>query len=361
MQKKTLYRQGKKGEILVWSVWTEGDLVFIEHGQKGGQLQVTKRQAEAKNVGRSNETTSAEQAEKEAESLYQHKLTRKYRKTLQEAEEVVFLPMLAHKYSEKRHGSTWPKAGSRKLDGVRSMAFRDKASGQVKLISRSGREWTAVPHINQALDKIISPDTVLDGELYLHGLTLQEINRRVKKNRPESSEIKYHVFDVPSDKKWADREHDMHRLKRLVSHESLIVFEQTELVSSYAEAKALHDKFVSEGYEGLILKELDGLYEFGQRGHGLLKIKEFDDKEFKIVDYTQGSGRDEGCVVWVCEQENGKRFEVVPNGSLDNRKRQYKKADEFIGSWLKVQFFGRTEANIPYIPKGLAIRLNDDM
>lgn len=38
---------------------------------------------------------------------------------------------------------------------------------------------------------------MLDGELYCHGVNLQTINSWVKKNRPESMQIKLHLYDMP--------------------------------------------------------------------------------------------------------------------------------------------------------------------
>ncbi|MEJ2027139.1 MAG: aconitase family protein, partial [Limibacillus sp.] len=87
---------------------------------------------EGKNIGRSNETTPQEQAEKEARAAWQKKLDRKYSLTPEEARETVFLPMLAHNWRKQKRYPEFPLDVQPKLDGVRCIAHRD--NGKVKLM-----------------------------------------------------------------------------------------------------------------------------------------------------------------------------------------------------------------------------------
>jgi hypothetical protein len=48
--KTTLYSKASSGKIRVWSVWTEGSDVIVEHGQKDGKLTQSRYSAEAKEV-----------------------------------------------------------------------------------------------------------------------------------------------------------------------------------------------------------------------------------------------------------------------------------------------------------------------
>jgi ATP-dependent DNA ligase len=120
--------------------------------------------------------------------------------------------------------------------------------------------------------------------------------------------------------------------------------------------KRLHDKYVREGYEGLILRNKDGLYKIGQRSSDLLKYKEFLDEEFRIVGHTIGDGVEAGCVIWTCVTKEGHQFSVRPRGTHEERIEAVKTAAKQIGKKLTVRFQEWTEDKKPRFPVGLAIR-----
>ena len=122
----------------------------------------------------------------------------------------------------------------------------------------------------------------------------------------------------------------------------------------------IHDLFVDEGYEGLMLRNIDSPYEFS-RSWNLVKYKVMKDSEFKIVDAEQAlKGKQKGAIIWICETPQGDRFNVVPNGTIESRKKLWAEweADpkEFIGKELTVQYQELTPKGIPRFPKGLGIR-----
>ncbi|WP_225393788.1 hypothetical protein, partial [Escherichia coli] len=61
-----LYGKDSKGKLKQWTVYTDGAVVTVAHGRVGGKITEKSYTAEAKNIGRSNETTPEEQAELEA-------------------------------------------------------------------------------------------------------------------------------------------------------------------------------------------------------------------------------------------------------------------------------------------------------
>ena len=87
-----------------------------------------------------------------------------------------------------------------------------------------------------------------------------------------------------------------------------------------------------------------------------MKYKEFEDKEFKIIGSDQGTGLEEGCVVWICEQEDGSPFRVRPKGTREDRRQLFINTEKYIGEPLTVRFQERSEDNIPIFPVGIAIR-----
>ena len=362
---ETLYHKSKTGATVQYTVWTEGADIVTEYGQISGQMQISRQTAVAKNVGRSNETTPEEQAILEAKAKHKKKLDGKYSLTIEESKEEVFLPMLASSFDKRKDKVNYPVNVQPKLDGVRCLAYWDDDS--VKLMSRGGKQWEHCGHIVKELEQVLPKGWVLDGELYIHGKTFQEITRLVKKLRPESVEVKFHVYDIPKvdDEncgEWECRFEKLHEFKNKhgVSCMSVITVD-THHVDNEERVYELQSQFLEEGYEGAIVRENDGEYKFGYRSNKLLKVKNFMDKEYLIAGFTTGVGRFDGSVVWVCMTEDGQTFKVVPQGTMEERQETYQNADKHIGDWLKVKFFELTDGGIPRFPVGLGVRLLKDV
>lgn len=379
-----LYSKGRTGELRVWQVSAEGDQVISEHGVLGGATVRNVHRAVPMNVGRSNETTAEQQAIREAESAHTYKIERKYSLTPEEAQEDLALPMLALDIEKvlgsgkkrKDPDSLFPADLQRKLDGNRAKARWD--GDVVVLESRQGKLWLAVPHINRALEKIMPKDAELDGEIYLHGKSLQWITSRSKKAYTESVDLQFHVYDMPvvggdDSLPWHQRSNALEALfaDSAVDDGSPLRLVETITVSSYAEAKGLHDKWVQEGYEGAIIRLPAGVYEFGYRSRSLLKLKVFQDAEFEIIGHTsedvertdsRGNKIVQQAVIWKCKNDtNELTFDTRPRGTYADRAILFRHADKYKGRKLTVRFFNRTPDDLPFLPIGHAIRLEEDM
>jgi len=365
---ETLYHQGKTGAIVQWDIWTEGADICTEYGQIGGKMQTSRKTATPKNVGRANATSADEQAILEATAMHKKRLDGKYSLTIEDAKKEVFLPMLAGDFEKRKDKVTYPVDVQPKLDGVRCLAYWDGDS--VKLMSRGGKQWECCQHIIDELETVLPEDWVLDGELYIHGSTFQEITKLVKKLRPESVNVQFHVYDIPrtnlptSQWHWDNRKNALnmfaHRCVTADSCKSVKVV-NTHQADAEDDVYQLQSEYLEDGYEGAIVRERDGEYKFGYRSRSLLKVKNFMDEEYKIIGFGTGIGRFEGSVVWICTTEDGKEFRVVPQGTMEQRQELYKDANNSIGSLLKVKFFELTDDNIPRFPVGLGIRLMEDM
>jgi len=364
----TLFHKGKKDAIYQWSVWTEGADIVTEYGQVDGKLQLTRKTATPKNVGRSNATTSEQQALLEAKAMHKKKLDLKYYESIEDAEnEVIFLPMLATDFEKRKNKVSYPVDVQPKLDGVRCLAYWD--GDEVKLMSRGGKPWENCNHIARELEDCLPKGWVLDGELYIHGKTFQEITKLVKKWRPESVDVEFHVYDIPkidsdNDMYWKDRFDILSEKFYGMLYEVKSAYVTT--VTTYEannedEVYKLQSQFLEEGYEGAIVRAMDGEYRFGYRSNKLLKVKNFMDEEYEVIDYTTGVGKFDGCVIWICKNTNDDEFKVVPQGTMEHRKELYEDADKYIGEMLKVQFFELTDDGIPRFPVGIGFRLKEDM
>jgi len=363
----TLYHKTSKGAINIWTVWSEGDCVYTEWGQKDGKMQTSCKKVEQKNLGKKNETSLEEQAVLEAKSLWIHKKERKYSETLEETKEIIFLPMLADKFEDRKRflsNSDFPVYCQPKLNGLRSLAYW--VDGKVRLMSRGGKTYF-LEHITNELEQILPENMFLDGELYIHSVPLQTLNKLIRPTKnfnEESIKIEYRVYDCGDLKNsnmiWIDR---MNLLNEFFAqnHMNKIHVVETTQIDSVVGVYEYQTTCLGNGYEGAIVRLPNGLYKFGYRSHDLLKVKTFQDEEFEIVDYTNGIGKFENCIIYVCKTKEGNLFNVVPKGTFEDRKQWLLEGDSHIGKLLTVKFFDWTEDNIPQFPVGICIRLEEDM
>lgn len=371
---KTLYQKAKTGKIHFWKAWTEGPEVVVEHGTMGGKAVVNRYTAEATNVGKKNERNPEQQAIFEVNSLYNKKLDKKYCESIEEAEKGKFLPMLAHSSDvlTKRAKINFPARVQRKYNGLRCMA--DWRKNNIFLMSRGNKQYK-VNHIEEELSKILPKNDALDGELYKHNMALAHVNSFVKKWRPGESEvIEYHVYDYPY-----INGKSLVQSKRLEALEKLskkfkgthIVYVESYEVNSWEEIESYEKQFVEEGYEGAIVRDMNGTYEFGNRSDSLLKVKTFKDDEFEVVGYDVeisniNDNRIE-AVVWICKNKfkspdgTYKTFEVRPKGTFEERAEMLAHVQDYIGKKLTVKYFELTPDNIPFHGSGVCFRLDEDM
>jgi ATP-dependent DNA ligase len=366
----TLYHKGKTGAVVQWDIWTEGDTIYVRHGQIGGKLQLTPGvQCTGKNIGKSNETTPEKQAILEAKAMWTNKVERKYSETLEEAQEEIFLPMLAHdfkKLTDKAKGNIqYPIDVQPKLDGVRAMAYWE--DGRIVLGTRGGKEWTAPTHIIKELEVVMPQEMVLDGELYIHEVDFESLTSWAKKKHIETPQLEYHVFDMPINEKGANETWEKRcwnlqhffvvnasKLQKVVCVPTVIATTEKEILSS-------EDAYIQDGYEGAIVREKKGTYLFGHRSKDLLKVKSSQDAEFKIVGFTHGKGSHLNAVKWICTTKDGIEFEVNPKTTMEMKQKLYKDGKKYIGKWLKVVFQNYTVDGKPRFGRSVGFRDPIDM
>lgn len=363
----TLYHRGKSGGIYSWRVWTEGADILTEYGLLGGEKQVARKTATPKNVGRANATTAEEQAALEAKSMWQKKRDRKYAESVEDAQTELIRPMLASDFEKRKaRNVTYPAYAQPKLDGVRALAYWD--GDQVEIMSRSGKSWRdigSIEHIAAALEPLLARDSLFDGEIYAHGATFQETTRRVKKYREGLSEkLVLHVYDVLDrddlTRPFRERLEGLQALAAQLEPGQAIETVPTITVTSEAEVYEAQARFVQEGYEGAMVRLAEGAYQYGMRSFDLLKVKSFLDAEYPIVGHKTGVGKFQGAVIWVCRTPDGQTFDVVPRGTMEERRAWHDNATDYYGQLLKVSYFETSEDGLPRFPVGAGIRAPED-
>lgn len=354
---KTLFKQNKNGTIESWNIQVVDNQIIATWGKLDGKMQVKTETIETgKNIGKANETTPAEQALFQAKSILNKKLDKGYSETIEGAKEnkLDIKPVLVQNYTLGKNSDKikFPCYVQPKLDGVRSQLFlKDVLIAK----SRGNKEFPANKQLFSQIEEFMKLNNleVIDGEFYVHGEYLEDIISCVKKptkNRLEDL-ISFHLFDLPLNRGFDS-------FKNLnTTNFSKINLVETTLVNSKEEARVLLDKYVSLGYEGLILRNIktyDDAYPTGGiRSDEIQKWKEFVDSEFKVVDVISDKN---GNGVYVCETELGKKFNVTPKCTHDKKREILENKELYIGKDLTVRYQDLTEDGIPRFGRGIAIR-----
>lgn len=348
-----LYANSSNGKIKTWEIEANSDEMIIRSGYIDGKIQATSKQIYGVNIGRSNETSNSEQCVLECKSKWQKKVDEQYtidKNDIKEySDQEVLLPMLALNYHDRKHDITFPCYVQPKLNGVRCIYQNGK------FMSRKGKEYTTLDHLIPELDAL--GVKVPDGEIFVRDMTLQEIIRRVKKDRVASTDaLEYWIYDQINDADFEDRNADIAFKFTFFEGNRRLVYVPTVEVNSEKEIKQWHDKWVAEGFEGAIVRNMNGKYKVKHRSKDLQKYKEFVDAEFEIVGGHEGSGPDAGTVVFEVKTKEGKVFSVRPKGTREMRTEWMKDLNKLVGKELTVRYQNLSEDSIPIFPVGVAIR-----
>lgn len=358
MQYPSLYSKTSKGVLNVWTISTSGASINTEWGPVDGKLQKNSVKAEGKNVGKANETTSKEQAELEAESKWKAQKRKKYYDTPDMAMGTVNIkPMRAYTLDDKRAAKlSFPVDAQPKFDGVRCMAYNND-DGSVRLMSRGGKDYD-VPLVAMELEGKIPTGMCVDGELYIHGESLQSIRHLMADEDPRVIFVVYDYTCLPANADtWAQREVSLRTWFRN-NHFITIELAETVVCQNMEDVKTSHDDWVGMGYEGAMVRTHTGKYKLAGKSTDLLKVKMFQDAEFQVVRWTTSK---DGVVLYTCIQEEGLEFDVRPVGTTEQRARMLKDADSHVGQLLTVKFQDRSDDNIPKFGVGKSFRPMEDL
>lgn len=388
---ETLYGLDLKNKIKQWNINIEKydsySVMKYSYGYiDGKQIECNQMISVGKNIGKKNETTHFEQAVFEAQSKWNKKHDSGYKINIDELKKDekgnkdekrnkdelkdknrdekekkcdIIYPMLAQDYNKHKQKLIFPAYIQPKLDGYR-MIFNSKDKS---CNSRQGKEFTIIKNTKLYNELMkISGEIILDGELYLHGGIFENLGilRKKKLNKEDYEyleKIEYCIYDmVIQGDVFKDR---LNKLKELIANNNFTKIKLVETVDIENELvlKEHHLEFVKNGYEGSIIRNKGGYYKCNARSTDLLKYKDFEDNEFKIVDYTYeiDTSKDNlNLIVWICETKNGEKFNVRPGGTKMERQQLYKECEGnfalYKGKNLHVKYFELTEKGVPRFP-----------
>jgi len=274
----------------------------------------------------------------------------------------------------------FPAAAQPKLDGMRMMFDGTKGwTRKLKVIDEAILSHMLAPE--HFRDVVEYDNVILDGELILptQHYTFQETISAAKAAKESSSQLQFWMFDAyfPNEPTLPFEERS-NRLKDIYfslagrywmdnlncgkhgdDRYALYAYElvPTRTVYTHEEVMQAHAEFVGDGHEGTMIRMLSSTYKDSTtRSSDLLKLKGFFDDEFVITGYRDGDGKHAGAVVFVCETDEGQKFEVTPKGDYDRRRRMYDNGSDYVGKPLTVRYQGLTDDGIPRFPVGIEVR-----
>ena len=354
----TLYKRDTNGNIRELTVeYSNGVLNATRTiaGIKDGNLVTSGwKNATGKNTGKANATTDAEQAQKEAQAMWDKKVEKEYFEDISKVDTYdKFKPMLAQDYAKLDSGKRMQldMISQPKLDGIRCIARKDG------LFTRAGKEITTCNHIHNALKDYFekNPTDILDGELYNHELKadfnkITSLVRKVKPTQAEAEEcaslVQYHIYDITGPEWQGCSFEDGNLHLEMEEFELPLVFVETEYCNSQAELDEMYSHYTEQGYEGQMVRN-NQPYE-NKRSKNLLKRKEFITEEFDVVEVLEGSGNWAGYAKHFILTDGNETFKSGVRGNQATLKALLEQEEK--PTWVTCRYFERSVDNIPRFP-----------
>ena len=266
---------------------------------------------------------------------------------------------------------------SRKIDGLRGSIYMG-TDGNLHTASRGAMNYDAAMYQILSHPKLIqlfkeNPGIILDGECYHHGYTLQQLSgiARTQKTAVDYDVLQFYWYDIidPNstfDERWSYMQDIKDQMnfgfdpeREFKSGELRIQFVPQEEVIGWDNMMKLHNQYVSEGWEGLVVRDPDALYRPNGRTNDMIKIKIYKDDCFIVVDKEAGLRGSED-MVFIMQMKDGRTFKAKPFGDRlqkeeywDNFETKYK------GHLGECKFFYYSDDGIPLQPAFKAFR--DDL
>mgnify|MGYP000275971304 CR=1 FL=1 len=197
---------------------------------------------------------------------------------------------LAKSYSPKNeHLYSSQLYSSYKLDGQRVFCIRDHKgwSKHSRAGDYLGNKITTLGHWDEELEKYHESTGMnfLDGEAYKHGMTFEAITGLIKSNvnKKDATILEYHIFFAGKtlDLKSSAEKNSILGIPpetldaTFKKYKKLVGIKNKKILNDESAIYEEVDAAVAKGYEGVMLRSTETLYDF-KRSHSLVKAKKSD-------------------------------------------------------------------------------------
>lgn len=398
----TLYKRNAQGKPLSWSASELDGVITVAYGLVGGNKHVETITVTSKKANELQSRINAKRKEgyKELSELkdnncsnlinpltdlynYLNTYLPKYSTT----SEGFILPMLAKVLDDNKPFEKYGMfMGQYKINGLRCIiGAKSNPMDMFNNISltyhsRTGEDWTAKMSwmddiIIQRLDKelidaMIEEGVCLDGELYIPGYSVNDINSFVKNtNLKQHYLLQYWCYDLCYENmtashrmqiksKWCSTAYwiNIKTKEEHLNNKNTFVLLSNYLISNYDEAITARNKYIDLGFEGLIIRNPNSEYQFGKRNQAMFKFKKIDDGKFVIVDIKSEHKRKDLPLFVLRNDINEELFECSINKPQDVQREILINKEKYVGKYMFVEFRERSgKAQVPFHARGINI------
>ena len=298
-----------------------------------------------------------------------------------------FIPMLCKTLEDNKPFFRGTYFGEYKINGERCLISATKENNLFNNISlnyrsRKGIDWTdklkyldeyLLPKIpKDIIDLMIEEDVALDGELYLPGYGINEINSFIKNTElPQHYKLQFWCYDLAIDSMPAiDRYTTLEtafntkvydfksKNGHLNNKERFILLPSFNNIHCIEDAIRHRDNFINLGFEVLVIRDAKADYQFGgKRNNSMLKFKRIEDGKFLIVDIVPEGIKRKHLPKFICRNDiNDELFECTINKKQDVQEEYLINKDRYIGKYMKIEYRARSGVKqVPFHAKGIDI------
>lgn len=401
MKSANYYRRNNNGKPQVWCCNIEGNTVNVFHGILGGKIcteeyVVTKKSVDAEMKSRINDKIKAgyitlnevvdETGQPPVEDINSPILAAYLERylpyDLSNGRDKTILAMKAKTYT----GKVWEKEpvmlGQPKINGLRCLITASRNNDMfkpynLKFQSREGVVWNTLGNLEDYLlsvlpasfvDNMIDEGWAMDGEVYLPGYSVNDINHFVKDATAlENKLLQYWCYDLAiEDMSQENRDNIRFNIdnptqlvcknEHINNKERLIILDSIAIQSDSGSIKA-RDMYLGCGYEGLILRNPNADYQFGRRRVGYMeKFKTATEGDFKIIDIYKEDKRN--LPILLCQNDiNDATFETRLSSNFDFQEIVLNNKEEYIGKHIHAHFGERSGIKkVPFHIKDVKIK-----
>lgn len=386
MKSANYYRRNNNGKPQFWCCNIEGNTVNVFHGILGGKIRteeyvVTKKSADAEMKSRINDKvkagyitlsevvdeTGTPPVEDINSPILAAYLERYLPHDLSNGRDKTILAMLAKTYT----GKVWEKEsvmlGQPKINGLRCLITASRNNDMFKpytlrFQSREGVVWNTLGNLEDYLLSVlpanfvnimIDEDFAMDGEVYLPGYSVNDINHFVKDaTAPENKLLQYWCYDLAIEDMMQEKRNNIRYNidwgttktvtgEHLNNKDRLVILGHTEIYNDESATK-LRDVYLGCGYEGLILRNPNAEYQFGRRRVGYMeKYKTATEGDFMVVDIYKEEKRN--LPILLCQNDvNDAKFETRLSDSFAIQETILTFKDQYIGKYVHLNFGERS-------------------
>lgn len=266
---------------------------------------------------------------------------------------------LANSYDEKTakkvdFSDSW--FVSRKLDGCRCICIIDE-NGEPKYFSRAGNEFLTLKNLDAEIISLGLKNVVIDGEICMLDANgdenFQGIIKEIKRKDHTIENPFFYMFDILTMEEFINKEGTTNFGIRNVQLDNLFFEKQFKNIGYLKQTLVIDERMLTHyigmakelGWEGLMLRK-DAPYQ-GKRSNDILKVKQFYDAEYIVVDVENAVNRviidgkevEEMMMRNVVIEHKGNRVQVGSGFSHEQKRFYFENPNEIIGKQITVQYF----------------------